>query len=332
MPELRKDPITGRSVIIAGERAKRPRQLGKTSDTEDIDPCPLCAGNETMTLPEVMAVRGENTPANSTGWSVRVVPNKYPALVDSDEKSLLPDPTFESHPALGVHEVIVESPEHLTSMGILGVEQITQILRVYRGRMVDLQKDPRWRYMLLYKNHGERAGATFEHIHSQLIALSTVPELAAREINGAKRYHQSTGGCIYCAMIERELGQRERLVSILEVFVALCPLAPSFAYETWIGPTHHAVAFEQTSDRDISSLAHILLQLIAKLNRALDNPPFNYLIQSLPGQESNAIFYHWRMEILPQIAGAAGFEWGTGMHLNSVTPENAARLLRDATV
>ena len=332
MPEFRKDPVTGRWVILAPDREKRPRQLEKCNDAARTEPCPFCAGNEAMTPPEVMAYRNETSPANSPGWTLRVVPNKYPALVDDDTPVFAQDPFYESRSSFGVHEVIIESPDHVVNMGALGVEQITQILRAYRARMRELINNPRWRYILLYKNHGDRAGATLEHIHSQLIALPTVPERAGDELNGAKRHYESTGRCIYCEMIERELKQRMRVVLNSAHFVAFCPFAPRFAYEIWILPKHHAAAFEQSSDEDILSLASTLRELMAKLNHALDDPPFNYLIHSMPLRERDSAHYHWHIEILPQIARVAGFEWGSGMHINSVAPEDAARLLRDVTL
>lgn len=332
MPELRKDPVTGRWVVIAAEREKRPRQLGEMNDAARSEPCPFCTGNEAMTPPEVMAYRSDPSPANSPGWSVRVVPNKYPALVDDDTPVFAQDPFYESRSSFGVHEVIIESPDHVVNMGALGVEQITQILRAYRVRMRELIKDPPWRYILLYKNYGDRAGATLEHIHSQLIALPAVPAQAADELNGAKRHYESTGRCIYCDMIERELKQRVRLVLSSDHFIALCPFASRFAYETWILPKHHAAAFEQSSDQDILTLSSALQEIITRLNHALDDPPFNYLIHSIPPRDTQSVQYHWHIEILPQIARAAGFEWGSGMHINSVAPEDAARLLRDVTV
>ena len=332
MPEFRKDPVTGHWVIIAAEREKRPRQLGVMIESAGAEPCPFCAGNEAMTPPEVMAYRNETSPADSPGWSVRVVPNKYPALVDSDPRIFTPDPIYELGHALGAHEVIIESPDHVVNMGALGVEQVSQILRAYRERMRELTKDPRWRYIFLYKNHGDRAGATLEHIHSQLITLPTVPEQAANELNGAKRHYETTGRCIYCEMIERELRQGERVVLNSAHFVAFCPFAPRFAFEIWISPKKHAAAFEQSSDQDILSLAKVIQEMITRLNHALDNPPFNYLIHSIPPRQTQSVHYHWHIEILPQIARAAGFEWGSGMHINSVAPEDAARLLRDVSV
>src|SRR4030095_2626633 len=280
----------------------------RTREATGLEPCPFCAGSEAMTPPEVMAYRSSASPPNSPGWSVRVVPNKYPALIDSNASSFAPDPVYESRHAIGVYEVIIESPEHLVNMNALGVEQITRILRAYRERMRALRKDPRWRYILIYKNHGDRAGATLEHVHSQLIALPAVPEHVIVELSGAQKHCDSTARCVYCEMIEEEMKVRARLIFKSKHFVTFCPFAPRFAYETWILPQDHMATFEHSSDQEISDLASVTQKLIAKLNNSLDDPPFNFLIHTKPPQESDSAHYHWRIEILPQVALAAGFE------------------------
>jgi UDPglucose--hexose-1-phosphate uridylyltransferase len=332
MSEFRKDPATGRWVIIASAREKRPRDLGDKDDLKRSEPCPFCSGNEALTPPEVWSHRERNTQPNAPGWCVRVVPNKYPALEIGGKWSARDDGFYESSNGLGVHEVIIESPNHVVNMGMLSEEQFANILRAYRDRMRELENDPRWCYLLVYKNQGERAGATLGHVHSQLVALPAVPKQAVDELNGAKQHYESTGRCIYCAMIQRELERRERLITASEGFVALCPFASRFAYETWILPKNHAAAFEQSSEQDIVALAHAQKDLIIRLNRVLSNPPFNYLIHSIPPQEKLNSHYHWHIEVLPQLARAAGFEWGSGSHMNSVAPEDAARSLRNMAV
>ncbi|HEX9263215.1 MAG TPA: galactose-1-phosphate uridylyltransferase [Candidatus Binatia bacterium] len=330
MSEFRQDPITGRWVIIASERSKRPRHDGRRDDQSHSLPCPFCAGNETMTPPEIWAHRENNTQADTPGWSVRVVPNKYPALESGGRWSAGDDSLYRSQAGFGTHEVIIESPDHVVDMGALSAEQFTKILRAYHRRTRELQTDPRWRYLLLYKNHGARAGATLEHIHSQLIALPAVPKEAADELNGAKKHFQSTGRCIYCEIIQREGERHERLVSQSEHFIAVCPFAPRFGYETWLLPKNHVAAFEQSREEDVTALAHALSDLVSRLNRALNNPPFNYVIHSSPPQQTALPYYHWHIEIMPQLTRAAGFEWGSGVYMNSITPEDAARFLRDA--
>jgi UDPglucose--hexose-1-phosphate uridylyltransferase len=329
MPELRQDPVTGRWVIIASERAARPRQIVAANGLASSEPCPFCAGNEAMTPPEVWAQRDSNLGTDTPGWRVRVVTNKYPALEDRGDRADRSDGFYRSRNGFGAHEVIIESPDHAVDMGALDAAQFVNILRAYRERLSALRNDRRWRYLMIYKNQGDRAGATLEHVHSQLIALPEVPQQAVDELNGANKHFGATGRCIYCDINRRELEGGERLVAQSERFVALCPFAPRFGFETWILPRHHAARFEETSDRDLALFGQILREFILKLNRLFDSAPFNYLLHSAPTEGSAAESYHWHMEILPQLTRAAGFEWGSGMHMNSMAPENAAQLLRE---
>jgi UDPglucose--hexose-1-phosphate uridylyltransferase len=331
MSEIRKDPLSGRSVILAAERSKRPRPLSAGSVSLENEPCPFCAGNETMTPPEVFAHRHSSAPPDSPGWSVRVVPNKYPAL----EQNTVGQPNhgfFESLNGLGVHEVIVESPDHVTDMSQLSDEQCALVLGAYRQRLSYWRADPRWRYLLVYKNQGAGAGATLEHVHSQFMALPDLPRESAEQIARMKQYHEAAGRCLCCDMIENEIAHRERLVSNDGRFVVFCPFAARFAYETWILPRKHAPLFEQGTQADIRLVARILRDTLARMNAILGNPPFNYVIHTAPSEEDSSRHYHWQLQILPQVIRAAGFEWGSGMHLNPVAPETAARLLRGAAV
>jgi UDPglucose--hexose-1-phosphate uridylyltransferase len=330
MAEFRKDPITGRWVIIAAERAHRPRQLGGGNNPGQEEPCPFCAGNEALTPPEVWASRAPDSQANQPGWRVRVVPNKYPALETGGLWQGEYDNFYQSQPGLGVHEVIVECPDHVTNMAGLADDQVTDILRAYSARLSALSRDPRWRYCLIYKNQGDRAGATFEHLHSQLVALPSVPREALDEVAGAKAHFAASGRCIYCEIIDRELVDGKRVIFAHDKFIALGPFAPRFAYETWILPKTHGAVFEECSEQELEECARALREIIRRLNRALDNPPFNYFIHSLPTQDSAPESYHWHIEILPQLYRAAGFELGSGSNINGVTPEAAAKLLRDA--
>jgi UDPglucose--hexose-1-phosphate uridylyltransferase len=330
MSEFRKDPITGRQVIVAPHRAQRPRELGVTNNRSPAAPCPFCAGNEALTPPEIWAMRKAPTQPNNPRWSVRVVPNKYPALIQSNPWSRNSDSFYDSQNGVGAHEVIVESPDHVTSLSALGVEQLTDVMGAYHQRMGALRSDPDFRYLLLYKNQGDRAGATLEHIHSQLIALPFVPAEAASELSGADTHYKLTGRCIYCEIIERERREGTRLVLDHEMFIAFCPYAPRFAYETWLIPKIHAAIFEESTQRDLPAFGRALHDTLARIDKALDDPPFNYFIHSLPTALTASPHYHWHLEILPQLSRAAGFELGSGAYINSVAPEDAARLLRDA--
>jgi UDPglucose--hexose-1-phosphate uridylyltransferase len=334
MPQFRKDPVTQRWVIIASERAKRPRHHGSDEHRTQASAasCPFCAGNEAMTPPEIWAQRESSSPTNAPGWQVRVVPNKYPALENQGDGAAIRNTDYESSNGLGVHEVIIESPDHATNIGALGLDQFANILRAYRERMRALRSDPRWRYLILYKNQGELAGATLEHVHSQLLALPFVPSEAAEELINTETHYHSTGACLYCDIVQHEMERGERLVSSTERFVALCPFAPRFGYEICILPKNHAAAFEENTEDDIFALAYALKDALSRLNRVLDSPPFNYVIHSAPAQQTALPHYHWHIEIMPQVTRAAGFEWGSGMFMNSVAPEDAARSLRDAAL
>ena len=283
-----------------------------------------------MTPPEVWSDRDSGTEPDTPGWRIRVVPNKYPALERHGGSKSGPDGLYRVDPAFGVHEVIIESAAHDTGMSALSARQFAGVFRAYRARWRALATDTRWRYLLIYKNQGERAGATLAHVHSQLVALPAVPSDAADERNRARTRFELAGRCVYCAMIERERQDGERLVSESKRYIALCPFAPRFAYETWILPKNHAAHFAASSDEDLAALGKIMRGLLRKLDNLVANAPLNYMLHSAPLRETVDEFCHWHCKILPQLNRAAGFEWGTGMHINPVAPEEAAKLLRDA--
>lgn len=329
MSELRKDPVSGAWVIIAADRAKRPQQNASAGGME---PCPFCTGNEAMTPPEVFTYRESPGKPNSPGWSVRVVPNKYPALEQSAQWHIKKEGLLKSMNGVGVHEVIIESPEHVTDLGGLSKKQIALVLRAYQQRLRHWRDDPRWQHLMVYKNQGERAGASLEHVHSQLVALPTVPKDIVDKIDRMRNHRETTGRCIYCEMIEMEIKRQERLVRFDGQFAVFCPYAPRFAYETWILPMNHAPVFEEISENEVLVMANTLRDTLARLRLAAKHPPFNYVIYTGSKTVSEQGHYHWHMEIMPQLTRAAGFEWGSGAHINPVAPETAARLLRDARV
>ncbi len=330
MSEFRKDPLTGRAVIIAPERAQRPLRFGSTSSAESAQPCPFCPGNEQLTPPESWADRPPDSPPDRPGWSIRVVPNKYPAVTAADGAA--EGQSADRSAGVGIHEVIIESAAHVAHLAALDAAQFQRIFHAYRGRLRALREDRRWRFFLIFKNQGERAGATLEHVHAQLLGLPFVPADVETELAGARAYYRSSARCFYCAMIERELQAQARVVTSTAAFIALCPVAPRFAFETWILPRVHAGVYEQADDSVIAALAQISRQLITALDRLRANPPFNYFIQSLPLADSEDAHYHWQLRLLPQFSRAAGFEWGSGIHINPVAPEVAARRLRDALI
>ena len=331
MPEFRKDQLTNRWVIISPERAKRPRR-DINDDPGSVTDCPFCAGNESMTPPAVLTYFADEPQPGRVNWSLRVVPNKFPAVVDEDNWMPESKGIYQFGSGTGIHEVIVESPQHVLSAQSLDESQFRQILHAYRDRIVELRTDKRWRCVAIYKNQGPQAGATLDHVHSQLVALPIVPKGFSEEVGNAKRHYDSAGDCIYCRMIDVESRERTRVVFESDLFIALCPFASRFSYETWILPKQHRSSFDFQATQDYTELAQSLREILIRIDRRLENPSFNYMVHSNPLDEGENGYYHWHIEILPKLTQAAAFEWGFGAHMNSVAPEEAARLLREVAL
>lgn len=332
MPELRKDPIVGRWVILAAGRAGRPNDFEATPQRQKDRFCPFCEGHEESTPGEILAYRRPGTLSDHEGWRVRVVPNKFPALEIEGDLNQRGEGIYDMMQGVGAHEVIIESPEHLVSTSELSNTQVGEVLRVYRDRLLDLKRDPRLVYGMIFKNVGPEAGASLEHAHSQLIALPIVPILVAEEMAGSLEFYQSHGQCVYCDMIRRELATNTRIVLDTPGFVALTPFASRFPFETWIIPKGHASHYENIEEAEVDDLAGLLRQVIAKVEVALDRPAYNYIIHTAPFDTKQLGHYHWHIEIMPSMTKIAGFEWGTGFYINPVEPEQAAAFLREAKV
>ena len=331
MPELRKDPISRRWVIIATERAARPTDFKHEGiEVNDLDRCPFCEGREDRTPPEIYAVRAAGTAPNGKGWTVRVVSNKFPALRIEGSTQRTKVGLFTRMDGVGAHEVIVEATDHHTHLGLLPVEHVVQIIRAYLQRYRDLRGDARFEYALLFRNHGRTAGASLSHPHSQLIALPVVPKRVAEELDAAERHFGQHGVCIYCAILEQEQQGRDRLIFENEAFVALAPYASRFPFETLILPKRHEADFGALPPDQESLLAQALRVMLHRLHICLDNPPYNFIIHTLPYRSEAKHAHHWHVEIMPRLTQVAGFEWGSGFYINPVVPEEAARYLREA--
>jgi UDPglucose--hexose-1-phosphate uridylyltransferase len=330
LPELRKDPVTGRWVIIATDRARRPSDFSR----EPVPPpgarfCPFCYGHEQKTPPEILAYRREGGP-NCPGWSVRVVPNKFPVLGIEGELDRQGDGMFDRMNGIGAHEVIIETPDHNTNMADMPEKQLEEVLYAFRDRMLDLRRDQRFRYIVIFKNFGEAAGASLEHPHSQLIALPVIPKRVKEELDGSKLYFDFKERCVYCDIIRQEEASAARLVVETERFVALEPYAPRFPFETWIMPMRHASHFENIDGPALQNLAWVLRSILRKMDRVLEHPAYNFILHSAPVQETELTSYHWHFEIIPKLTKVAGFEWGTGFYINPTPPEESAKFLREA--
>ncbi|HEX7077704.1 MAG TPA: galactose-1-phosphate uridylyltransferase [Candidatus Eisenbacteria bacterium] len=329
MPELRKDPIVGRWVIIATERARRPSDFNGTSGLGDEKtPCPFCPGNERYTPPEVLADRAPGRPPNGEGWSTRVVPNKFPALQVEGGLDRRGEGIYDRMNGIGAHEVIIETTRHERELSELSIAEIVRVLRAYRERIVDLKNDLRFRYILVFKNHGEAAGATLEHGHTQLIATPIIPMVVQEELEGSLQHYRLKERCVYCDIVDQELKDGRRVVTQNAGFLAIEPFAPRFPFETWILPKRHHSAFEETADAELPALAGALRETLGRLRLALNRPHYNFLIHSAPCRDPRLDYYHWHLEIMPRLTKVAGFEWGTGFYINPTPPEEAALYLR----
>ncbi len=329
MPDLRKDPIVGRWVIIAENRAKRPQDYTAAFQSRRKRPCPFCEGNEHLTPEEIVACRASGTERNREGWRIRVVANKYPALVLEGDIHQHQDGMYQAMHGVGAHEVIIESPRHLVTTSELAETELCEVLAVYRDRLAALRRDGRLAYGLVFKNVGAAAGASLEHLHSQLIATPVVPVSVQEEIAGSLAFYRDRGKCVYCAMIGQELAAPSRVVLTTPGFIAFEPFASRFPFETWVVPSRHASHYEDAGNAEIEELAGVMKQVVGRIETVLEQPAYNYVVHTAPFDADDLAHYHWHIEIMPRVTGVAGFEWGAGFHINPVSPEQAAALLRE---
>jgi UDPglucose--hexose-1-phosphate uridylyltransferase len=320
-PELRRDPICGRSVLVAPARATRPVVLAGANPRHrtngDRHPCPFCPGQEHETPDELFALRTPGTAPNAPGWALRVVPNMYPAV-------------RANAAAHGSAEVLIECAEHLDSPTELTADQLADVFRAYRERMLALATDARLEHVAVFKNVGAEAGASLGHTHSQLVATTFVPDLLRAELEGAESHFARTGRCAFCDLIARELELGERVIARTERFVALAAFAPRFAYEFWVLPVAHAPRYEALTDSEALELAGLVKRVLVALDVSQERPAYNWFVHTTPLRAGAPAHYHWHVEVVPRTSRPAGSEWGFGCHITTARPEVAAAELRAA--
>jgi len=341
MPELRKDPIIGRWVIIATERAKRPDQFSSHAEQEPVEkPCPFCEGKEKETPPEIYAIRPRGNLANSPGWDLRVVPSIAPFLRIEGDLDRRGDGLYDLMNGIGAHEIIIETNQHIANMADLSDEQIAKVIACYRERMLDLEKDERFKYVLIFKNYGWAAGSgRIKHTRSQIIATPINPKRVKEELVGARHYYEYHERCVFCDLIRQELETKDRLILDIDGYIAISPFAARFPFEVWILPKKHSCDFTDLEMASRIDLARILRKTLAKLKKGLNDPPYNYVIHTAPFKRPKVGYwksidhdYHWHIEIMPRLTRVAGFEWGTGFYICPLPPEDAAKFLREVEV
>jgi UDPglucose--hexose-1-phosphate uridylyltransferase len=342
MSELRIDPICGRHVYIAEERAGRPFDYaeGAAAEAHEIEErsayrpdCPFCPGNEAATPAAVAVVTDD-----AGQWRVRVVPNKYPAVSMAAGGDAAIRAAADSHfrPAIGVQEVIIESPSHVARFDALSLDQTTTVLATYRDRLRYWAADGRLRYGLVFKNSGFAAGASLEHVHSQIVSFPDIPPVAQAEFDGAMRYSASYGRCLFCDLAQRERTEGARVVGSADGYLAFCAYAGRQPYETWILPDQHQARFDELPDGELTRMALVLQDVLGRLSavneRQGHRPAYNLILHSDSFDGAQGSAYHWHWELVPRTTHLAGLEWGAGAFINPVSPERAARDLREAIV
>lgn len=335
MQQLRRDPVIGRWIIVNYDQVTEPADYNSESvQRKRIGKfCPFCPGGEDKTPPEIYVDRSPYSKPNEPGWNLRVIANKFPALRIEGDLERQGIGIYDQMNGVGAHEVIIETPDHLKDIADMSREEVAKIILAYKHRCVDLKKDRRFEYIIIFKNHGASAGASLEHSHSQLIALPIIPKKAKEFLRGAEQYYGYKERCVYCDIIRQELDEKERLVSENEHFVAFVPFASCSPFETWIIPKMHNSQFFHITEETISSLAAMLQEVLWRLKKVLTDPPFNFIINTAPIQHDQELeFYHWYIEIVPKLTRSAGFEWGTGFYINPTPPEKAALWLREVNL
>jgi UDPglucose--hexose-1-phosphate uridylyltransferase len=328
MSQLRQDPLSNRWVIIAEGRERRPNEFEKAPLRRVATRCPFCVGHEVDTPPAIAEYARGNGRANNDDWLVRVVPNKYPAMLASGQTKAVANGPYQHCDAVGAHEVIIESPRHVASLSDLSEQEMRLLLRAYRDRLCALQRNSNYAYALVFKNVGPEAGASLEHSHSQIMATPMVPVDIQRELAAARRLHRQRRQCFFCEMIAYEMQQDQRVVAVTEHFVAICPYASRMPFETWVLPRQHTSHFEKQPDDQLEELGRFLQSAIVRLESVHQPPTYNFFLHTAPFDTSPLRYYHWHIEIFPRLTTTAGFEWGTGYYINPVPPEQAAAILR----
>lgn len=332
MSELRQNFATKEWVVIATERARRPEDMARHEARPTlahmVSTCPFCPGNEKLTPPEVLRVPS----STDVPWHVRVVPNKFAALSREAQPTRTMHRSRRMVNGFGVHDVIIETPDHAQVLALMPDSYVSEILRVYKTRYDELSLDPRIAHITIFKNHGLDAGTSLEHPHSQLIATPVISLQVRERFQHALRHFDDYGECMFCQMIQEELEEQTRIVMLSEHFVALELYASPAPFCTHIYPRRHMASFGDVSAAEINDLARMLRSTLAKLYHGLSDPDFNFTIRSAPAENVGVKYFHWYLSIIPRLTRVAGFELGSGMFINTVLPEAAAEFLRKVDV
>lgn len=350
--EIRVNPVVpSESVLVATARSMRPKKaedLAPRDTRKHVETCPFCRGNEHKTPPAIAV-----TP-DPAEWQVRIVENLYPVLGDDRSTANLSFGLQQIIDGYGRHEVIIDHHHHGIAVHDMSQAHLALLFGAYRDRMRQLfESNPRLKYVLVFKNFGPAAGASIPHTHSQVIAMPVVPENVQVEVDNSRNFFRKNHHCIYCALIDealtfeatiydRESGQVRRKINVGQFiiergrkFIAIKPFASRFEWEVHILPLHHQADFVDLADADLDDLAQVMKRTMARLDAVVGGVQYNYFLHSVPHDDQrgeHAASYHWHLEICPRTSIPTGFELGSGLYVNTVSPEAAAEQLRNATI
>lgn len=325
--QIRQNKATKEWVIYATDRGDRPRDFSKKEKKEQLPAhdkdCPFCAGNESKIPSIIMEIPGKDGK-----WQTRVVPNKYPALIPEGDPFREAEDIYVKMNSYGRHEVIIESPYHNRDISLMTADEIHRVIETYHKRYIDVMRTNKNMVPLIFRNHGRRAGTSLLHPHSQLIVTGFVPHhIRWREIE-AQRFHDEWGKCVFCEMLRYELKKEVRIVMEENTMVAFVPYAADVPFEVWIIPRQHKADFGKISDEEKSDLIILLQKILSGYYKKLNDPDYNYIINTSARYEAGEPHLHWYLQIRPRLTTRAGFEIGSGISINPSIPEEDAAFLR----
>ena len=325
MPLFRKDPFGLAWVLISPERGLQASEYGSALPGDPVSQ--LSPGGEQFVGQEIQAVRPSTSPLGSPDWSMRVI--EHPAaLVQPRTVGVTDDGIFSCAPSSGHQEIIVEHPDAQMQLDRMSLAHLTEVLKLYRERLSYVAQRPGIRHVQITRNVGRAAGALYDHPHAQVLAVPVANRWVEEEVAAADAHYQVHGECLFCTVIDEELRRRERVITHNQGFVAIAPYASKTPFETWILPRQHDSGFTGLASNTLPLLAEMLQTVTRAFNAALDYPPYNMVIHTLPSSGDER--YHWHIELLPRLTDHAGFDWGTGFYVNPTPPEDATRFLREA--
>lgn len=332
--EIRQNRATGQWVIHAVDRGERPSEFTEVRRTPVEDrsvyapDCPFCPGNE-ANLTSIVAELGTT---HDYDWQTRIIPNKFPALTPNKSEKRRVEGVFISMPATGQHEVIIETPYHNRDLQVMALDEVHCLIETYHRRYVDLLAAAPEMRVIIFRNHGPHAGTSLVHPHSQLIMTAVVPRQNQWRELEAERYFNRYGENVFAAMLAAELRDGKRIVGQNESFVAFVPYAAEVPFEMWVMPHTQQASFGQITDNQKHDLAEILVEVLRRMSVALDDPDYNYVIQTAAQYQAGVPYLRWYLQIRPRLTTPAGFEVGSGMVINPSLPEEDAALLNQTEI